>query len=328
MKQRLVPFTEDCQLLTDIDGQFEDNLKHDTHIEIKKLKLPGHPGRCFEDSNDLGHFLTEDICTPELDLMAPRLWMMTTYSSSNINPLHFQRVKGREIVVTEYPRLHLTWKHSQVYIKPLPKYLLSFTYWDKLLASPSSPLLNDDREKITQAAKGLLRTYYYLVKHESDFHIAQESHLLPQSITWPDFATFIASFHSITDPEVSPRYHYGEIRLTRLNLYSIFFLPRSRYEWGRPQYSAYFNRFYGHILFVFALVSLLLSAMQVELAAESLVGGQWAVLTSLCRYFSVVCMLLLVLVAGSLFGVLLVKIGGEWVYTIQSLGRRRHGSIV
>jgi hypothetical protein len=70
-----------------------------------------------------------------------------------------------------------------------------------------------------------------------------------------------------------PRYHFGEIRLSCLNFYSKFLLHRTRYEWGRPLYSAYFSKFYGHILFVFAMVSLLLSAMQVELAAEALVSG-------------------------------------------------------
>ncbi|KAF2462923.1 uncharacterized protein BDR25DRAFT_308060 [Lindgomyces ingoldianus] len=59
--------------------------------------------------------------------MAPRLWIM------NINPLHRQRVKGREIVLTEEPRLHLVWIHDRIFAKPLPRYLLSQTFWKMFL---------------------------------------------------------------------------------------------------------------------------------------------------------------------------------------------------
>ncbi|PGH00207.1 hypothetical protein GX51_05904 [Blastomyces parvus] len=330
MKQQCVPFDQGYQLLADIDKQFDENLINNDNIEMKDLRLPGHPARCFSMSSSLAKFLCGDLCTPQLDLMAPKLWMMTTYSSSNIYPLHFQRVKGREIVISEFPRLHLIWKHSQIFIKPLPKYLLSFNFWDKFLTSPTTPLdRSHDREQILSAAKGLLRTYYHLIQHESDFDIAQSTHLLPQNITWTEFSKFIAHAQSITDAEVSPRYCYGEIRLTRLNFYSMFFLHRSSYEWGRPQYSAYFNRFYGHILFIFAMASILLSAMQVELAAETLVSSanQWASVSSVFRYFSVVCMLLLLIIALLLLGILVVNIGSEWVYAVRSMRRKReqHG---
>jgi hypothetical protein len=255
--------------------------------------------------------------------MAPRLWMMTTYSGSNIYALHFQKVKGREIVISEYPRFHLTWKHSQIFIKPLPKYLLSFAFWDTFLVSSSSPLSND-REKLLQAAKGLLRTYYHLVQYESDFIMAQEARLLSQDITWEEFSNFISKAQFIGDDEVSPRYCYGEIRLTRLNFYSIFFLHRSQYEWGRPQYSTYFGQFYGHILFIFAMLSLLLSAMQVELASESLVGDKWLSLWYICRYSSVICIVLLILIALSILGRLIAMIASEWLYAIRSTRKGKY----
>jgi hypothetical protein len=38
-------------------------------------------------------------------------------------------MKRREIVVTEDPRLHLVWIYDRVFIKPLPKYLLSHDFW-------------------------------------------------------------------------------------------------------------------------------------------------------------------------------------------------------
>ncbi|GIJ91446.1 hypothetical protein Asppvi_010411 [Aspergillus pseudoviridinutans] len=255
--------------------------------------------------------------------MAPRLWMLTTYSSSNIYPLHFQKAKGREIIISEYPRFHLTWKYSQIFIKPLPKYMLSFTFWDNLLVSARSPLESHDREELLQAATGLLRTYYYLVQYESDFRVAQSTGLLPQDITWHGFSNFIAEAQFIHDRDVAPRYHYGEIRLTRLNFYSKLFLHRSQYEWGRPQYSDYFNRFYGHILFVFAMLSLLLSAMQVELASESLVADVWMPTWYIFRYVSVVCIFVLALTALSILVTLIAMISNEWVYAIRSMKRKR-----
>lgn len=50
--------------------------------------LPGHPRISLEDTGQLRRFLAREFQTPDLDRMAPYLWMMSTYSSSNINPLH------------------------------------------------------------------------------------------------------------------------------------------------------------------------------------------------------------------------------------------------
>ncbi|KAJ6149087.1 hypothetical protein N7471_000286 [Penicillium samsonianum] len=73
--------------------------------------------------------------------------------------------------------------------------------------------------KLRKAALGYLRTYFYLIQYESDLRIAQDPalFLVPKEMTWPWFCQFTAHFHDITDNEVSGRYHYGEIRLSRLN---------------------------------------------------------------------------------------------------------------
>lgn len=68
----------------------------------------------------LMQLLEKEFWCKDLEMMAPRLWIMTTFSSANINPLHRQRVKGREIIVTEEARLHLVWIHDHIFIKPLP----------------------------------------------------------------------------------------------------------------------------------------------------------------------------------------------------------------
>ena len=285
-------------------------------------RLPGYPEMHLGDTQGLERFLLWDLTVPELDSIAPHLWMMSTYSSGNINPLHAQKVKGREIVICEYSRLHLTWKHSQIFVKPLPKYLLSHVFWENFLVSGASPLTRN-REKLVEASKGLLRTYYYLIRYESDFNLAQSVGLLPRNTNWDDFSKFISGAQFISDQEVSPRYHYGEIRLTRLNFYAKIFLNRWRYEWGRPQYSTYFNRFYGHALFIFAILSLLLNTLQVELAAESLIHNKWNAMWDMSRYLGVACLVLLLFVTIFFTGILVFMITHEWVYAIREMRKKR-----
>ncbi|KAF1951068.1 hypothetical protein CC80DRAFT_496349 [Byssothecium circinans] len=322
----MIPFDKQHQLLDDLDIGFPQASMESGTTTSDDARLPGYPTRQLSDTQGLEDFLLWDLTTPELDSIAPRLWMMSTYSSGNINPLHYQKVKAREVVICEYSRLHLTWKHSQIFIKPLPKYLLSHAFWGSFLVSTSSPL-SERREKLVQAAKGLLRTYYYLIKYESDFDMAQSAGLLPRNISWEDFSRFISQAQFIRDWEVSPRYHYGEIRLTRLNFYAKFFLNRWRYEWGRPQYSTYFNRFYGHVLFVFAILSLLLGSLQVELAAESLIKAKWSVMGYIARYFSAICLVVLFLFSLFFTSMLVVMIAHEWIYAIRAVRQKERNKV-
>lgn len=90
--------------------------------------LPGQPRIHLSDTETLIAFLEQEFLSKQLDAMSPHLWMMSTQSSANISPLHRQRVKGREIVITEDPKLHLVWIYDRIFIKPLPKYLLSHAF--------------------------------------------------------------------------------------------------------------------------------------------------------------------------------------------------------
>ncbi|THX88878.1 hypothetical protein D6D08_03931 [Aureobasidium pullulans] len=152
--------------------------------------------------------------------MARHLWLLSTHSAANITPLHRQSLRGRKIVVMEDPGLHLVWRHDCIYIKPVPKYLLSHVFWnDFLMVEPTA--MPSDRCKIVAAALGFLRSYFYLIQHESDLRIAQREQLqlVPKTVTWEKFCSFSDSFGAISDDEVSERYQYGELRLTRLNLW-------------------------------------------------------------------------------------------------------------
>lgn len=239
--------------------------------------VPGYPHISLKDRVRLTDFLWGEFCSDDVDRMAPHLWMMSQQSSANISPLHRQRVKRREIVVTEDPKLHLVWMYDRIFIKPLPKYLLSDNFTRKYLLSSSSlpsPLLLRPNQKteIRAATLGYLRTYSLLIRYESDLRIAQDKNLclVPREMCWPQFCNFTRQYLPTTsDADVSERYRFGEIRLTRLNFYSKFFLRKSAYQRMYSSYGAYFSRFYGPLIFIFGSLSTQLSTMQVLVGSQS-----------------------------------------------------------
>ena len=84
---------------------------------------------------------------------------------------------------------------------------------------------------------------------------------------------------------MSERYYYGELRLTRLNLYAKFIIGKFHYERVHGQYGAFFARYYGPLLFIFGILSIILSAVQVELGVETLTNAQWQSFWYASRWF-------------------------------------------
>ncbi|KAK7178600.1 hypothetical protein PSPO01_15344 [Paraphaeosphaeria sporulosa] len=223
-------------------------------------------------------------------MMAPRLWIMTTFSDANINPLHRQRVNGREIVVTEEPKMHLAWIHNRIFVKPLPRYMLSHAFWKTFLeeGSDQAGYIQSDLYK---AATGFLRTYHYLIQHESDFHMAQQDNLrlIPKDIEW-----------------------------------SSFFLRKFHFEQVHGQYGDFFGRLYGPILFAFAVVSTILNSMQVALAADQLEASHWEAVWHVSRFFSTVSLVAAACVSSWFILLWLWMFLDEWMYTIrQKLTKKR-----
>ena len=309
----------------------EDNQLYKNPMIAQNLgspTLPGHPRVPLQDAPRLRDFLRRELWAIDLERMAPHLWIMSTQSSSNVSPLHLQKVKGREIVVTEDPRLHLVWIYDRVFIKPLPKYLLSYTFWSDFISNEKSILRGSTQKEqetclmIRMSALGFLRTYYYLIQHESDFEIARnEAQLLPPDITWTDFCAFSKDFIDISDDAVSERYHYGELRLTRLNLYAKILIGKLHYERVHGQYGAFFARFYGPLLFVFAILSVILNAMQVELGVETLTDARWRPFWYFSRGFVIVALTCTAFLALGLVSLLVGMIVDEWVFAL----RKRYG---
>jgi hypothetical protein len=311
----MAPFSETNQLVRDLEP-----LAGTPQL----IHLPGQPSVLLDNSISTGKFLERELWPHDLETMAPRLWIMTTFSSANINPLHRQHVKGREIIVTEEPRLHLVWIHNRIFIKPLPRYLLSQKFWSLYLDKGSSRL-GSQRDGLHRAATGFLRTYRYLIRHESDFRIAQQDHLrlVPKDVDWPQFCRFVAELQYIDDAAVTGRYCYGELRLTRLNLYAPLLLRKFHYEQVHGQYGDIFGRLYGPILFVFALISTVLNSMQVALSAEQLVDVHWEAIWYVSRWFSAIS-----LVGAAVISVWLVSLWlwiflDEWIFTVKRVREKK-----
>jgi hypothetical protein len=342
---RSFPFTREYQLNEELDDLLLPGVATTQQNDIKarpvspalaEPSLPGNPHITLSDTESLTAFLSSEFVTPDLDAMAPYLWVMSTQSHANISSIHHQRVKGREIVITEDPRLHLVWFYNRIFLKPLPPYLLSRAFWETyLLPTPSSSTsspppspslrpLGDERALIARAALGYLRTYTFLIRHESDFDLARALRLIPASTSWHGFAHFTAAVsRSIKPSDVSPRYAYGELRLTRLNLYIKFILRKWHFQYIQEQYGQYFARFWGPLLGLFTFLSLMLNAMQVGMAAQQSLGDDQTVFWGVCWWFSVVAIVLILAIVLLLFTLWVWKVADEWIFALKARRRRK-----
>lgn len=326
------PFALDRQLCTKLSLEPKELIlkrtSNQTHSKprAKKTTLPGQPRISLNDPN-IGSCLQQELETPDLNRLSPYLWLVAKQDSAHVSSLSHQIVRGRQIVITENPELHLVWIYDRVYIKPIPKYLLSHAFWDFYLMSQDSPIPEPLRQDITKAAQGFLRSYAYLIQHKSDFLLAQDANhrLVPEKVSHSDFIRFITEFEHIPDLAVSPRYAFGELRLTRLNFWAKVFLRRFTFQKVHGQYSAYFARFYGPILFVFGVFSVALNSMQVALAVQPLIqlSDSWIVFAQLARAFAICTLLCVALVVLFLVSVMLVLCIRETLYATRDLYLKR-----
>lgn len=171
----------------------------------------------------------------------------------------------RELIVTEQADLHLVWWGNHIFVKPLPGFLLNYNFFKDNLCS-SMDLYTD--------ACGLLYSYTQLVRHESDLKIAVELGLLSKDTEWDQWLEFSREIRRTVKPDTFPesnrRYQYGELRLGRLNLIYRFFCGRWRrgYHNTYTDYGSFFQSNFAWALCVFAYTSVVLSTLQLGLAAK------------------------------------------------------------
>jgi len=240
--------------------------------------IPGEPGIALTEAC-VCDFLSSQLDTTLLDELYNHLWLVARKSGKSIDPLNKQRVKTREIVAAEDIRLHLVWRRNKIYIKPMPLCLLNFDFWTTYLPLPAEDTTPHEGNFVSQqrpskpiydrkAALGFMRSYALLVRHHVDFILARESHLFPTDFKWEEWSEFIAPFRHIEDEDVANRYHYGQLRLSRLDWTVRLFRPSSAatlwfYELPFWSTGMYVERAIAPFLFSFASLSLVLSAMQV-----------------------------------------------------------------
>ena len=290
--------------------------------------LPGQPRIALNESS-LGRYLEIELVTSDLNKLHGYLWLVGKQDSRHISSLTYQILRGRSIVITENPELHLVWYYDRVFIKPIPKYILSAAFWRYYLSGPHSPLTKEVQQAVAAAAKGFLRSYAYLIRHESDFRIARSENdetrrLLPEGITYAKFTTFISSFEQLDDHEVSPRYAFGELRLSRLNIWAIPGLRRLYFQKVHGQYGAYFMRLYGPIAVVFAFLSVVLNAMQVLVSVQSKESNEedWIPLVNFSRGFSLFSLALVLFTVVMLLSVFAGLGLREFLFALRDLTRK------
>lgn len=245
--------------------------------------VPGDPTVSLLPDNVHIH-LSNHLETPLLDELYEKLWLVARKSGRSIDPLHTQKVKGRSIVPTEDPRLHLVWHRDKIYIKPVPAFLLNHDFWATYLQPPTRKSTSERPKESSQSSSvtfdrsiaiGFLRSYALLVPHRLDFALAKEAHLMPDDVeNWLQWSKFVSFFRHVADERVARRYHYGQLRLSRLNWAVRIFRPRRAgtmwfYEIPHWSTSDFVARATVPLLFLFAGISLALSSMQVALSVPA-----------------------------------------------------------
>jgi hypothetical protein len=269
------------------------------------MAVSNEPFLKLDDDDNITAFLHKELACPTIDEMEPIFHYVARKSGSHISPLHEQVMKGRTLRITEDPGMHLIWYYNIFYVKPIPLCLFSERFLDRHV--------NYSRRNFNVStcrnALGFLRSYGFLVRHESDFRLAQENHLIPNGMVYEEFQTYIERFRGIPDAALSPRWQLGQIRLTRLNwavrLYSLpsrkgqGFSRRMYYQEIYWQTGQYVESFVPPILFIFAAISLMLSAMQVILASNS--QDNQSAMLRFCWVFSFV---VIALIAAVMMGII------------------------
>ncbi|KAL3952382.1 hypothetical protein ACCO45_012325 [Purpureocillium lilacinum] len=180
--------------------------------------------------------------------------------------------------------MHLVWTTGQMCLKPIPRFLLEPSFWVEYLCCKGSCGLRGgdvavcgatnkcERQGLRRRALGFLFPYAALISYESDFRIAQDKHLLPPEVSWPAWRIFVEQLDTQhIHAHVDRRFQYGELRLSRLNkIYAFTRTPLRGYVRHWNQYGTFFHDNFAWLASASLYIVIVLTAMQVGLATESL----------------------------------------------------------
>ncbi|KAL2259339.1 hypothetical protein VTK26DRAFT_7006 [Humicola hyalothermophila] len=311
----------------------------------KKPFLPGQPRLNLQklsqnvDANEdpLLRYFNEEHKTDKLDDLLPymRYIFVQTPSYQHVMPLHHQKAHARKLVVDENPGLHLLWYYEFIFVKPVPAYFFSRAFWVYIENADAA---------IYRACLGFMRSYYWLIRYEVDYVEACKEHLIPKKPngehpTYEEWCEFIEPFGMVGDQHVNRRFHYGELRLTRINRAAMLFKFSLAYFHIYPQWGSFLAHMLAPVITVFAVCSVVLNSMQVSLAAievgselgRDAPGGAWTQFLEASLWFPVVVMLsIAIIITASLAGMLFMGVKdlvrGNKVRERKKTGNLKDGS--
>lgn len=290
--------------LTATDNSYLDPLA--VKVATLSASIPGAPllfGRgcryihqdiCDIDANFVSSYLRRTLNVDTLNALHRHLWWAGR--PGNIRPLHQQAALNRNIVASERSFLHLLWYQDKIYIKPLPAYLLSATFFAEYIDNSPDP-------ELRRLALGFLRSYAYLIQYPIDLKLAKEKFLVPEDLEWYTWSDLAAHILRVPDSEINKRYYYGELRLSRINQTHTYC-----YSFPTPYYTEhtslieYFSNGEGVLvtLIISVLLMAILAAQQVLLTTNKDVvpWGRYAIEQS-SWWFSVLSLVALAVSIGS-----------------------------
>jgi hypothetical protein len=255
-------------------------------------------------------------------------WLWVVGRPMPPRPLHQQRLLGREIVITERSDLHLLWTNNRMFIKPLPRFLLIVAFWEEYLrcqAQSCSAVNSCGCDVRRKRAIGFLFSYTALIMHESDFHIARDAHLLPEEAEWPAWRRFVRELLSVSPiyAQIDPRFHYGELRLSRINkIYFLWKTPLRGYMSHWNQYGSFLHDHFALLASSTVYIAVVLTAMQVGLATEGLQNNK--AFQSASYGFTVFSIIGPLVVTGMVILALCYMFINNWIATLRYSEERKN----
>ncbi|KAJ0297156.1 hypothetical protein Brms1b_013629 [Colletotrichum noveboracense] len=112
---------------------------------------------------------------------------------------------------------------------------------------------------------------------ESDFHSAKVMHLIPEEAQWAAWRVAVGQLLDVSSiyPCIDRRFHYGELRLSRLNkIYFFWKRPLRSYMSRWNQYGSFIHDNFALLATSTGYIAVVLTAMQVGLATEALQNNE------------------------------------------------------
>ena len=124
-----IPYTEEEALDSTVLKIPSQVAAQDPVISCSVGYVPNYPSVSLHKV-EVDQFLRDELSTPLLDYLYPRLWLAGKKSSQKVDALHRQLTKGRTILASEEPKLHLVWDRAHIFVKPVPACLLNYQFWE------------------------------------------------------------------------------------------------------------------------------------------------------------------------------------------------------